>query len=674
MNNQPPEPFTHANLLDGYFRLVTLKPNDTDDGIISCDLNDIPLEKAKDEGYTALSHSWSDSKGQGKRDILVNRKSFQVPENIWQLFKQLLPRPGSRPLKIWIDALCINTENKEEQTAQVKIMGKIYANSQDGVLWLGMRTGEDESGYGQELMKALTVLKCSGDDFTTYFTKVGQRAHAKDEYKPAFNALREWLGVSWWKRVWVIQEIVLPPTVKFHYGATVIQYHVLQEAMKGLGAHGAKERDIIDRLADEEFNPLLDFKQIVGPMITTRETWQKELLDPGLKTLTLPGLRRQFATSEASRQQDLFYGLLGMVNNWGPGKALQPNYVIHQSEAIREAVYCCLVVENNLEFLQGVRNREHKDPYFSWLADFHVQPTPSKIAWGERERLKMAQRLPSAPLKENNTPQLLEDGTMYLKGMKVDKVKKVGRECEPETHVENVPSVLKNWMELVFGTSNVAWPEMPPNPTADKTLKSQDMFWRSILNGCVPAYGNEQYTDATELDYKTLTTLWSILKRFNPKSLDDEIAQTLLTPFPTLLTLVGELVIGAVPQDVLKEVKGVFGTFANDFINPGSEGNREQTEESIFENAPNLAYHLLVCLWERRMVVTEDILTKDERIGLAPSGVNVGDFVCRLQGSKVPFIVRESSDGTTYKIIGDAYVHGLMGEEPTTKWEDIALH
>ncbi|KAF8856023.1 hypothetical protein BDZ45DRAFT_675824 [Acephala macrosclerotiorum] len=51
-------------------------------------------------------------------------------------------------------------------------------------------------------------------------------------------------------------------------------------------------------------------------------------------------------------------------------------------------------------------------------------------------------------------------------------------------------------------------------------------------------------------------------------------------------------------------------------------------------------------------------------LGLAPDSVAIGDEVWILAGSQVPFILR-SVDGSLrrYKLIGEAYVHGIMHGE-----------
>jgi hypothetical protein len=54
--------------------------------------------------------------------------------------------------------------------------------------------------------------------------------------------------------------------------------------------------------------------------------------------------------------------------------------------------------------------------------------------------------------------------------------------------------------------------------------------------------------------------------------------------------------------------------------------------------------------------------TVDGRVGLAPIEAQVGDLICILYGANTPYLVRRSEKENPYplRLVGDAYVHGLM--------------
>jgi len=80
------------------------------------------------------------------------------------------------------------------------------------------------------------------------------------------------------------------------------------------------------------------------------------------------------------------------------------------------------------------------------------------------------------------------------------------------------------------------------------------------------------------------------------------------------------------------------------------------------------------------------IVTEEGLVGLGPSNTEVGDFIVIIAGANTPFIVRPSQAGEgtagSFSLVGEAYVHGVMGgeallvggEDPSEiVWEEIGL-
>jgi hypothetical protein len=63
-------------------------------------------------------------------------------------------------------------------------------------------------------------------------------------------------------------------------------------------------------------------------------------------------------------------------------------------------------------------------------------------------------------------------------------------------------------------------------------------------------------------------------------------------------------------------------------------------------------------------------------VGLAPQDAKVGDQVCILYGCTVPVVLRQlthATDGSSWHLIGDAYVHGIMDGEVISSSSSEAL-
>ena len=57
------------------------------------------------------------------------------------------------------------------------------------------------------------------------------------------------------------------------------------------------------------------------------------------------------------------------------------------------------------------------------------------------------------------------------------------------------------------------------------------------------------------------------------------------------------------------------------------------------------------------------LFTERGRYGLGPMIASPGDLCCVLFGATVPFILRKTDREGHYKLIGEAYIHGIMRGE-----------
>jgi hypothetical protein len=63
------------------------------------------------------------------------------------LFEALLHLRGKKETRIlWVDAVCINQQDKSERNEQVRWMGEIYSSVQQVIIWLGKEAEGGDSG------------------------------------------------------------------------------------------------------------------------------------------------------------------------------------------------------------------------------------------------------------------------------------------------------------------------------------------------------------------------------------------------------------------------------------------------------------------------------------------------------------------------------------------------
>lgn len=120
---------------------------------IVCQLSVVSLlEKPR---YSALSYVWGDAAN--KETIVVKGIIVQVTVNLkaaWRNFgrhwKVFNPNRDPSSMRIWADALCINQNDTDEISSQVRLMERVYSCPDLVMAWLG---SED-----QKTSLALTML------------------------------------------------------------------------------------------------------------------------------------------------------------------------------------------------------------------------------------------------------------------------------------------------------------------------------------------------------------------------------------------------------------------------------------------------------------------------------------------------------------------------------------
>jgi hypothetical protein len=170
----------------GSIRLLRIMPYENESieaAEIQCELFEYSL---RDPGkgthlYEALSYTWS---GQKKpRSISINKQYLAITENLHAALLRL--RDPFFERIIWVDAVCINQEDLEEQGHQVQLMAKIYSKATRVLIWLGKTA--DNSDIALERIR----IAAESESTNSLNNKTTQ------------HAIFELLQRPWFQRIWV---------------------------------------------------------------------------------------------------------------------------------------------------------------------------------------------------------------------------------------------------------------------------------------------------------------------------------------------------------------------------------------------------------------------------------------------------------------------------------------
>lgn len=109
---------------------------------VRCQLLDVRLSGKP--SFEALSYTWQDSfakaalearKIQHKSTIFLSGDVLRITPIVQAAFRRLRQTGCDRTF--WIDSICINQMDDQERSQQVSIMGRIYQQARQVVIWLG---------------------------------------------------------------------------------------------------------------------------------------------------------------------------------------------------------------------------------------------------------------------------------------------------------------------------------------------------------------------------------------------------------------------------------------------------------------------------------------------------------------------------------------------------------
>ncbi|KAI0098900.1 heterokaryon incompatibility protein-domain-containing protein [Nemania sp. FL0031] len=227
--------YSSMGLGESHIRLLELLPGRHQDPI-QCTLfpserpASDPKQISQDQvppnaAYEALSYVWASDEEDAV--IFVNHVPFTISANLYHALDCV--RLSDKTRVLWVDAICINQQDIQEKSEQVRMMDQIYSNADTVLIYLG----PDADGSSL-VMDYLTVddsellddngvlftkasversraenkvlqlyVEGQGEFLTNYFTSRGL------EEKRVVEAAYAFFCRPWWTRMWVIQEAKL---------------------------------------------------------------------------------------------------------------------------------------------------------------------------------------------------------------------------------------------------------------------------------------------------------------------------------------------------------------------------------------------------------------------------------------------------------------------------------
>lgn len=319
-------------------RLIRLLPQLYERRAIQCEIATYNLSEAPI--YRAVSYEWGDP--EPLRELRIGSSQvLYVRQNLW-LFLETLRETEENNSLLWIDQICIDQGHVEERTHQVQLMGKIYSKADCVLAWLGSSTGvrtdilpaiEKHTVYRDD-DSANSFLGFGDDCETDPCAACSFRADELAQICPWFHVveprtLLDISEVSYWTRLWIVQENVLAQNVIYFLGS-----------------------ECFDRFdLNDYFERLIDIEPSLGESFHTRLLTALTDSESLCVDQNFDQVIQKFGSStlKCTVPHDLVFGLQGMVKEAErvPIDYLQPTWAIFAT--ILDLVICSPTLIQSME-------------------------------------------------------------------------------------------------------------------------------------------------------------------------------------------------------------------------------------------------------------------------------------------------------------------------------------
>lgn len=635
----PPEEDAQASYtyqplpLGEWFRLLRVHPGSPGDHLccelISCSLKDAPP-------YKALSYVWGNMVMDS--EITCSGHSMFVTSNLLQCLRRI--RDPHQGITVWADAICIDQSAAVERGHQVDLMGKIYATADEVLVWLG----EDDQDSAEHAFRSLidinNAIQVASEHIlpttTDEFRLAQHYAHAFESVESMItsnlnakqkDAVGTLYNLSWFKRVWVLQEVGLARVATAIWGSSKIDFAQIALFISFCNTIGSLQQilgpDISESVSGAPYHAVWNVWCTFG-----NDGWLYE-------TLPLRHLASWIASSgnidfvlvleasrlfEATNALDHIYAFLGHPQaRFGSDQLFSADYSMQVADLNRDVA--SVLARQSLNFLVQVQHQvdddsTSNDTLPSWVPqwDILVQGSPDAYWewWDASRRIANSNGTRFSIFEDRLTIPVLFIGAINLR-----------TDIMTKEDLNASRSKLGEILEMCWDLTEAAEEVRPSNYKENELGALAAALSSYCESRGTMEYWVSQFCKLCSICNNTLY-VEKISKHKGSQPISTEITRT--------------------------EERNMEATFGGD-----------------------VKYYCR----NRRFFTTENGYW-----GLGPPGLQPGDVCVIIYGADVPFVLRPIPGCSQYKLVGQCYISGAMyGEMLATspdgtdisEWTNITL-
>lgn len=203
----------------------------TDSSVLALNRETLYLQDVQGR-FVAMSYNWAGVKLE--ETILVDRLEVKITRNLHTQLCRLRSL-GCRAL-LWIDHLSIHQSDEVEKSAQVAMMSQIYTGVQTVYVALDDRTKGMHQDKAEHALIAGAIKELADGKHFRELNWFSDQSQSDPGGVAVEKLLYRVLDTGYWKRLWVVQEIVLAPACDILLASGFVSWRSFATAMKRLNA------------------------------------------------------------------------------------------------------------------------------------------------------------------------------------------------------------------------------------------------------------------------------------------------------------------------------------------------------------------------------------------------------------------------------------------------------
>jgi hypothetical protein len=319
-----------------------------------------------------------------------------------------------------VDAISINQDDNKEKGQQVSLMARIFNEAVQVIASVGKES--DQSGLALETLMQVMTKAANLKEWPSSVQPVplswGERCipPAGDD---VWRAIRALFSRPYFRRVWIIQEIVVAEDIKVACGKSFMSWDDLVNAVE------LCEREM--SIYSTEYGSFEGLFENFRRLAMQRE-WDIQGYRWGLLELL-----QSFGYAEATRHHDHLFALLGLAYDENdPG--FDVNYDASFEEIVRRYAYAFIDQGRTMQLFYRAALGSQPATFPSWIPDWTTQNSNSLYSWSSRGGYYCA-----AGETQVQTYRDASKDELVVQGRLFDGVKSVSRST-------NEPECLKSYL------------------------------------------------------------------------------------------------------------------------------------------------------------------------------------------------------------------------------------